>query len=400
LWPAAEALCHYLEATYGASNNLQGLRALELGAGTGLVGIFAARLGADVTLTDLPAVVGNLEANVALNRAGGRKNASGGWGEGGVPGGSSGRGNGRRMYWGGACDTVQSTGAAEGVKEDGGVGGREFATPGGSNEGEYEQERTAAFCDRNEAKGAPSEHGWRNERRVGRESQQESTGVAVGDGAKGAEKEASCALPEAGAAGSQYGVLAEGGDSGKDGRRFEKWRNAALSLGSDQAGCSEEIEGGWLGTAGCLMVEPLSWGRKQDVDRLVLQNGAFDLILASDVVYYDTLFEPLLATLRWLSGRQPRTPALDQTVPRQTHDASSGCQDSEKLQIGGQNFVKEGQMTEKQGTILIAHLRRWKKDAKFFKRASKYFDVQVVYSHPAPRGQRKGVEVFQLISKD
>jgi hypothetical protein len=420
LWPAAEALCHYLEATYGASDGLQGLRVLELGAGTGLVGIFAARLGADVTLTDLPTVVENLEANVALNWTGGRKNASRGRQEGGVPGSFSGGGARRRPTWGGGCDAVWSAGDTEGVREYGGVEGRGSAT----SRGEYEQERTAAWCDGNEGEGAQSEQGLRNERRVGGKFRQESTGGALeraggdgrsnvgamhgvldGRGTKGDEKGASSALPEAGAAGSQYGGLAEGGDSGKDESRFEEWRNAVSSSGSGQAGCLEEIMGGgWLGSAGCLMVEPLSWGRKQDVDRLVRQNGAFDLILASDVVYYNTLFEPLLATLRWLSGRQLRTAAIDEAALSQKHD-TSGSNGSEKLQIEGQEFVKvspsqEGQTTKKQGTVLIAHLRRWKKDAKFFKRASKYFDVQVVYSHPAPQGARKGVEVFKLISKD
>ena len=43
--------------------------AVELGAGTGVVGIAAAKMGADVILTDLPSVVeGSLMANIALNK--------------------------------------------------------------------------------------------------------------------------------------------------------------------------------------------------------------------------------------------------------------------------------------------------------------------------------------------
>lgn len=46
---------------------------LELGTGTGLVGIVAARLGLDVIVTDLPEIMANLEANVEANRLQGDK---------------------------------------------------------------------------------------------------------------------------------------------------------------------------------------------------------------------------------------------------------------------------------------------------------------------------------------
>ena len=66
LWPAALLLCQYLDSP-PIRSLLPSLRIVELGAGCGLVGLLAAALGAQVTVTDLPHVVGHLEANVAVN---------------------------------------------------------------------------------------------------------------------------------------------------------------------------------------------------------------------------------------------------------------------------------------------------------------------------------------------
>uniref|UniRef100_A0A3B3WED8 EEF1A lysine methyltransferase 3 n=1 Tax=Poecilia mexicana TaxID=48701 RepID=A0A3B3WED8_9TELE len=49
------------------SVELRGRRVIELGAGTGVVGILAARLGAEMTITDLPLALPQLRANVSAN---------------------------------------------------------------------------------------------------------------------------------------------------------------------------------------------------------------------------------------------------------------------------------------------------------------------------------------------
>ena len=69
-WDGAVVLAKYLEHHLGPSF-LAGKRVLETGAGTGLVGLACAALGAAaVTLTDLPYTLGNLEANVQRNEVG------------------------------------------------------------------------------------------------------------------------------------------------------------------------------------------------------------------------------------------------------------------------------------------------------------------------------------------
>ncbi|XP_028837183.1 protein N-lysine methyltransferase METTL21A [Denticeps clupeoides] len=64
VWDAAVVLCVYLEAGHVA---LPGTKAVELGAGTGLVGIVAALLGANVTITDREPALEFLASNVRDN---------------------------------------------------------------------------------------------------------------------------------------------------------------------------------------------------------------------------------------------------------------------------------------------------------------------------------------------
>ncbi|TKS70307.1 Protein-lysine methyltransferase METTL21C [Collichthys lucidus] len=69
IWPAALALCHYMD-THRQELNLVDKAVLEIGAGTGLVSIVASLLGAWVTATDLPVVLNNLRVNLSRNTRG------------------------------------------------------------------------------------------------------------------------------------------------------------------------------------------------------------------------------------------------------------------------------------------------------------------------------------------
>ncbi|XP_042348554.1 methyltransferase like 21e [Plectropomus leopardus] len=69
LWPSAMVLCYFLE-TNRDKHNLMDKNVIELGAGTGLVSIVSSLLGAKVTSTDLPDVLGNLQYNILRNTKG------------------------------------------------------------------------------------------------------------------------------------------------------------------------------------------------------------------------------------------------------------------------------------------------------------------------------------------
>ncbi|XP_010550414.1 PREDICTED: protein N-lysine methyltransferase METTL21A-like [Tarenaya hassleriana] len=101
-------------------------------------------------------------------------------------------------------------------------------------------------------------------------------------------------------------------------------------------------------------VAPLRWGEAGDVE---LIGRRFDLILASDVVYHDHLYDPLLETLRLLL-------------------------------LGSEKRM-----------LVMAHLRRWKKESVFFKKARKLFDVDVIHSDDPLEGSRIGVVVYRFARK-
>lgn len=69
LWDAAIAMIRYVETNPTFKDSLYGKRVLELGSGTGALGIALAHCGADVVLTDLAIGTELLQANVNKNRA-------------------------------------------------------------------------------------------------------------------------------------------------------------------------------------------------------------------------------------------------------------------------------------------------------------------------------------------
>lgn len=102
-------------------------------------------------------------------------------------------------------------------------------------------------------------------------------------------------------------------------------------------------------------VAPLRWGEAGDVEGLCRD---VDLVLASDVVYHEHLYDPLLKTLRLIL------------------------------------LGKEGK-----SVFLMAHLKRWKKESIFFKKARKVFDVDVVHCDDPQEGSRIGVVVYRFSPK-
>ncbi|KAJ2947456.1 hypothetical protein O0L34_g17240 [Tuta absoluta] len=70
VWDASLVLAKYLETIcHQKADFLSGLKVLELGAGLGVVGLTAATLGAQVTLTDLPEALPLLRLNISENKS-------------------------------------------------------------------------------------------------------------------------------------------------------------------------------------------------------------------------------------------------------------------------------------------------------------------------------------------
>lgn len=106
---------------------------------------------------------------------------------------------------------------------------------------------------------------------------------------------------------------------------------------------------------GSLDVRQLRWGDDHAGDSL--HDSMFDVVLASDVVYYEHLFDPLLRTL--------------------------------------EVFVRA------EVAFVMAHLKRWKKrDSVFFRKARKLFEVSVLHTDPPLPGCRNGVTTYRFTAKN
>ncbi|KAL8044891.1 hypothetical protein ABFX02_08G075900 [Erythranthe guttata] len=108
---------------------------------------------------------------------------------------------------------------------------------------------------------------------------------------------------------------------------------------------------------GAVEVAALQWGEKKDMEAIGGRDQ-YDLILGSDVVYHDHLYEPLLETLK---------------------------------------FFLLG--TDRKMVFVMGHLKRWKKESAFFKKANKYFDVDILHTDTPSDGSRVGVIVYQFLRK-
>ncbi|XP_027347904.1 protein N-lysine methyltransferase METTL21A [Abrus precatorius] len=114
-------------------------------------------------------------------------------------------------------------------------------------------------------------------------------------------------------------------------------------------------------SGGAVTVASLRWGHADDVEAI---GRGFDLILASDVVYHDHLYEPLIETLRLMM--------LTRGEKREE----------------GKNMV-----------FVMAHMRRWKKESVFFKKAKKHFNVDVLHTDTPCNGSRVGVVIYRFVGK-
>lgn len=107
---------------------------------------------------------------------------------------------------------------------------------------------------------------------------------------------------------------------------------------------------------GEVVVKKLAWGFEEDWMIGADDGSRFDLVLGSDVIYHQTLIQPLVKTAKFFAR-------------------------------GNVGFV-------------MAYMKRWKKrETMFMKMVSKFFDVQLLHQDPLLNNHRTGVIVYRFVSK-
>lgn len=110
--------------------------------------------------------------------------------------------------------------------------------------------------------------------------------------------------------------------------------------------------------AGKVEVAALAWGEEEEMEA-VKRKQEFNIIMGSDLVYHDHLYDPLLRTLR---------------------------------------FFLLGDQVNKDRVFVMAHSKRWKKESVFFKKANKDFDVKVIHRDDPCNGDRVGILVCTFVA--
>ncbi|KAF3650994.1 putative sugar transporter ERD6-like 6-like [Capsicum annuum] len=79
----------------------------------------------------------------------------------------------------------------------------------------------------------------------------------------------------------------------------------------------------------------------------------------------------------------------------QVLEKQCGVVDVAALSWGEPGYGGDG----KKIAYVMAHLRRWKKESVFFKRAKKLFDIQIMHTEPPSNGSKIGVVVYLFTGK-
>jgi hypothetical protein len=124
-------------------------------------------------------------------------------------------------------------------------------------------------------------------------------------------------------------------------------KNIQHNIPSHPVGCGEEVTGNESGVCPVVAAQVLSWGNMEDQESALRAVGwpphGCDneddelLIVAADCVYWECLYDAFFRTLQF--------------------------------------FTSQGRRVR----VLYAHVKRWKKENKFFRLCQKHLDVEVIF---------------------